>query len=274
MNSILNRINEKEFDDPSRYEGSILLLGKKGLWLLYLGENYLCGYEDKIYTFRTRLSNLVMSDIGRIADLNVHSDAYDLNFAKSYFDENKDNPFALKYILTLMVNGITISKDKVLTQFPPLEKKPEKEVCLARFELMKKKLQPKDAVLMYDRNSGISKKIRDIDKTQWSHLATMYTSRKVMDMTTSGLIEYDVSELDPINYDIALYRHIDNIGLTSFDDWYIRCQQLLSSNMKYNWTGIFKAYLFRKFRFFRFLQDRYSWRDTTPSDILNSNTVV
>lgn len=54
----------------------------------------------------------------------------------------------------------------------------------------------------------------------------------------------------------------------------IRADEQYSRGVRYNWIGLFKAYVFRKFRILRFLKSNSSSKDITVSDLLFSNKLT
>lgn len=228
----------------------------------------------KIYSFRSRIENIINWNLGDFKLLKAPDNSIDRVFLEKYFQENMDNPFAIYFILNLIVNKVIVTEKNVVTQFPPLRQKPSKDICINEFERVKNKVMPGDSIFMFNRESNISRKIRYIDRSQWSHVADMFTNTMIQDLTTSGIQRYDISNLDPYQTDIAVYRQLDSMGKTDYSDWYSYCEETYNRNLKYNWYGILKAYIFRTFPKLLFIKSKFPPKDITLSDLINFNQLV
>lgn len=272
MNRIIEYVDKQKVPkEYSAYDFSFVATEKNLFQGIALTSDVLFTSIRKIYSFRCRVENVINSGLRDVRFYNVPQEQLDRFFLEEYFKENLDNPFAVYFILTQIINGIRVNKESIITQFPPLLQKASKDDCLNKFENLKKKIKPGDQIFMFDRTSNVSRQIRRVDRSQWSHVAMMYTESIVQDMTTSGLQRYDISNLDPHRYDLAVYRAKEFEGRIDFTEWYSKCDDALNENPPYNWSGVGKAWLYRSFPRLRFIKSKVGPKDTTLSDLLSFN---
>ena len=245
---------------------------KSGLMGIVLTKDILFIHENQIISFRIKPENILKTRIKDLTALKFKKeDSIDKDFLEHYFSENNDNPFAAQFIFQLTQRGHKIDESTINTQFPPLVlDKTEDSGLNEKLKQIIQKLQPGDLILMFDRQSNISKKIRQIDFCQWSHSCNVYKGSIVQDMTTSGIMRYDISEINPYTNDIAFYRLID-VNSQEISKIIVEMDRLYEMKPKYNWNGVAKAYLYKKYRMFRFLKPKNTWKGRTGFDLINSN---
>jgi hypothetical protein len=231
--------------------------------------------NKKMTTFRIRLEHEFKSTLGELLNLQAPDRSkIDKNYLSEYFASNFDNPFALKYIFQVLAKEKCLNKESIKTQFPPIQRKPNEDICVERFKKILPKVKMGDLIMTYDRTSRISYYIRKIDGSQWSHCGSMIDNFQIEEMTTSGINRSSLSLLNPYLYDIAVYRPYKLLSPTEEQINVIRRKHdnFFFSGVKYNWSGIFKVLLFKKFpKLFYFLR-----KSTGPtlSDLINSNEFI
>jgi hypothetical protein len=231
--------------------------------------------NKKLTTFRIRLENDIKSSLGKVRILQAPDrDKIDKNYLSEYFTENLDNPFAVKYVFQVLGKGFNLDKNGIRTQFPPLQTKPDRDICKNKFNEILTKVKIGDLIMTYDRSSQVSNYIRKIDGSQWSHCGSMFDEFQIQEMTTEGMERSPLAFLDPHQYDIAVYRPYDFLSSTDeqISEFLLRSEKLYSSGAKYNWNGILKVFLMRKYpKLFRALRKSTG---PTMSDLINSNEFV
>jgi hypothetical protein len=234
---------------------------------LTLKNEIVAQHHKPLYSFRFKPENLYFFNYIKLLKSKGKIDKV---FLENYFNENNDNPFSIQLILDLMFKGIDINKNTVITQFPPLRLKKDINEVKIKFQNLIDNAKPTDQIFMFDRSSRVAQKIREIDFSPWSHVALINNDKIVNDMTTGGIVTYPISDLDPIKYDLALYRinDIESLPKEYFDNIIKRMDYILRKNPKYDWNGIMRAYLFRKFKSLRFIRKK---TDKTLSDMIFSN---
>lgn len=221
-----------------------------------------------IYSYRIKPENFIQIEDIKFLKCKGNIDKLFLN---QYFTENNDNPFSLQLILTLMEKGEDVNQSTVLTQFPPLLFSKDIKETKIKFDYLISQAIFGDIIFMFDRKSRVSQVIREIDFSPWSHVANIYENKLVFDMTTRGIVKYHLSELDPLENDFALYRHYEELSQDKKIWMKKHMDNQITLGIKYNWAAIPRIYLWRKFRFFRFLRKNHRWKDKTLSDIIYSN---
>lgn len=272
MENLISKFDNKELNIKPEIDKYDYISSKKTeIFGISLTKEILCTKYDGIYSFRVKPENVISISIS-IKDLNLFRASkikIDRAFLEEYFLENNDNPFAIQFIFQLINRNIDINKNAVITQFPPVNLNKSYDIDY-KFKSIIPKLKTGDFIFMYNKKSSISKKIRIIDYSQWSHLCLIYKNPIIQDMTTSGMIRYNINEIDIVNYDIAFYR---NVHIEMSDEESIkRMDEIFDMRPTYNWIGVFKALLFRKYKFFRFLSSN-TWKYLTPFDWMNSNSL-
>lgn len=122
-----------------------------------------------------------------------------------------------------------------------------------------------DSVYSYDRDSGISRLIRKIDKCHWSHVGIVDTDKNIVEMTTSGIAKSTFSSLAVPSLDVGLYRlrgrSLDDVEQEKIQKF---IDTALIRQIKFNWLGIFIVFLNKKLGLpFKHLP--------TPADLMYSN---
>ncbi|MGD0589810.1 MAG: hypothetical protein ABSA44_03280 [Bacteroidota bacterium] len=181
-----------------------------------------------------------------------YKNGFDKEYMDHYFHENEDNPYAIQFVMNMTHRSVSFNAASDLTKFPPLfYRKPlpwYKEACdrlLAHAEVG-------DSLFSYDRRSRISKLIRRIDNSPWSHTDTIHLNKEVVGMTVSGYNRNNLAECFDPSMDIALYRYKG--GLTEEQKvsmaLYIEIN-FLSKKIRFAWRDVIKIFLKRNYGLFK-----------------------
>ncbi len=112
----------------------------------------------------------------------------------------------------------------------------------AKWDYLLQSIRPCDIVCTFDSTSLISKAIVSIENGVWSHTAQYVGNGKIVEATTSGVIESEILKYKSKNYRIAVYRLK---GLKNQDEVVHFARTQL--NKRYNYRGVVRLAL-RKLR--------------------------
>lgn len=270
MKAIVNHLENKKVVRKLLIEDFDFLINKKlGIYGICLKKEVICANYKKAFSFRLNTQNITHPE--QFTFLKFQK-IIDIEYLKEYFQFNEDNPFAIYFIFLQLCKGLDINKENVVTQFPPLNITKEQKASLERLNSIVSKSQTGDILFTLDINSYVSQKISQIDYNQFSHMATVYDNGIFQEMTTSGLSRNNIADINPANYDIALYRIIDFKCTQDEKDKMIQfLDKMYEENYLFNWQGLFRAYLFRKYKAFKFLERDHPWKNKTAFDFIFSN---
>lgn len=115
-------------------------------------------------------------------------------------------------------------------------------------ELIQTNKLPGDILLTFDRQSFISKKIKNITSSDFSHAALIVSNSKVLESLPQGVVIDDLSKyLDYSKYYLALFRApVDGSSLVKY------CMKDLGTS--YGWGQIYWLWLMHRFFFNRKFQ--------------------
>lgn len=182
---------------------NILLSRPNHIMGLHLGDGeFLVLQRRHYYSFRIQIRNL--EDMFRRRLFIYHyKNPCDIDYLRAYFDENKDNPFAIENVFRRLRLDEPLSP---LTQFPPLFPEKNANSHARLVETLREKAAPADILFSFSRTSGISQRIRTYDRSQWSHCCTVTNDKSLVDVTTNGVISSTFADYSDPNYDLGLYR--------------------------------------------------------------------
>ena len=159
-----------------------------------------------------------------------------------YFAENCDNPYALFFVLSRLLTGQPIEG---LTQFPPLSY-PKFESGIHHLRDI---ADVGDSVFCFDRESFLSRIIRSVDYSPWSHVGTVIGPNRIVDVTLSGLRQTDFLAFESPSLDVALYRPKQDptpeqkAKIVDFAE-----RSLLARHIRYSWRKAFLIYLRKRWK--------------------------
>ena len=239
--------------------GDIITSPRNHLMGIMLEKDFIAVDVKHFFSFRFKLQN-----IGYLRNIKIARSPIpiDVHFLEDYFFQNNDNPYSVQHVMNCIFNMNTIEH---LTQFPPLYVKKDETHQRDAIEKMMSKAMIGDSVYSYDRNSGISRLIRKIDKGPWSHVGKVDGDKNIVEMTTSGIAKSTFSSLAIPSLDVGLYRLRDRVLDDAEQE---RIQKFLDTalmnQIKFNWRGIFIVFLNKKVGLpFKHLP--------TPADLIYSN---
>ncbi len=260
MRSFLGWIDRKyalpdisEFDPA---EADFFLAPKDHLWGVVLGDEAVVLNYLYHCSFRMKLQNL---EFLQNFALLCAKDRLDKGYVRHYLSENGDNPYGLQNIMNCAKKGTGVRE---LTQFPPLYLKKTRQHQRDGIDRFRAKAKVGDLVFMAPRGSGISALIREFDRCQFSHAGIVHVAGKLLEVTLEGKVISDFGYLYDPDFDVALYRMKQELGLTPEQEAAI--QRIAREHFKYNWLSIARIYLVKKLHL-----ATADW--STPGDILYSN---
>lgn len=193
-------------------------------------------------SFRVRSGNLGYSEDLR---LGKYRGQLDKAYLAVYFDENRDNPYALYHVMRMIYAGQPLTG---LTQFPPLTTvlHGAKEHALA-VETLIGKAELGDVVFSSTPNDAVSSLIRSGDQGQFSHCATYVGNGNVCDAGPSGVVLNCLRDYPPQTR-LALYRlrtpltDEQKSGMAGF------AKRQAEKGCGYNYWGVVKVFLRKRLR--------------------------
>lgn len=209
--------------------------------IVFEGEALVLDYRT-FMSFRVRSGNL-----GYSKDLRFMKSPHQLDksYLTEYFFKNSDNPYALYNVIKAIESG---RPTKDLTQFPPLVIMPRNEEDhRAAIERLLKKAEPGDVVFSSIQRDPLSSLIRKEDQGQFSHCAPYLGNGEVMDIGPGGVVLNSVRDY-PLNMRLALYRLRDPLSEEQKRDMVSFAKQQVEKGLKYNYWGIIKLFLRKKYR--------------------------
>jgi len=229
---------------------------KKGWSGLALTESILVLDTRQMYSFRAQLQNL--DTVQPIMGMKRLSPVDKPNL-EAYFAENRDNPFAVALALRVLGQQIDFQP---LTQLPPLS---YKKVDSA-FGVILEQAEFGDAIFTLDGESALSRLIRRVDRSQWSHVASVSGPGRIVEVTTSGIHETDLATIYTPSLDVGLYRL--KAGLTAEQKATMRALMdlMLAQRVHFSWAKALRIYLARRWR----LPIKHP---PTPSDLICANNL-
>jgi len=106
----------------------------------------------------------------------------------------------------------------------------------------------------FDRSSGISNRIRRIDKGPWSHVALIYRNSNVVEMTTSGISRSKLAEEFKTERDFALYRGKDTVTEEQENKMEEYIRRSLAMHVPFSYLKLGVTFLRKKYGLFRHLR--------------------
>lgn len=184
----------------------------------------------------------------------------DKRLLETYFTENEDNPYGMYNVFNCITQRKTLTE---LTQFPPLSFPKTATTQEENVQRLYDLALPGDGVFTYDRASGISRLIRKYDWGHWSHCGRVDKNKDIVEATTVGVRKSPFSSLCRAALDVGLYRlkEYDQVNMDEMERFY---EIALGNPTKFNWTGMIRAFLRRRYRIpFRFVP--------TPAELMYMN---
>ena len=250
MDKLLNIIerNSKSKNNRYRIDVDIIVSVKNHLMGFRINDEFLILNDKKIFTFRLKYDNIIDKKGFKLKAF-INKNKINMPSLVDYFSFNSDNPFAFKFLISVALRLKKVDSQTINTQFPPLNLKKDNKT-IEKFNRIIMESKTGDSLFTFNRNSNVSKLIRKYDYSQFSHVASVYDNNIIYEMTTSGINRRKISDLNPFEYDIALYRKViefNEIGIKA----YKRSLDIhLIMKVKYNWFKIYKILLIKKFRIF------------------------
>ena len=272
MEKILNHLDKVEIKSFRLTDFDIIISKKRKIVGIALMQDIICRAEKPLFSFRLKIENI--TDLKDFVLLSHKKCSIDRNYLEQYFAENNDNPYGIELIFQILKRGQNITSSTLITQFPPLGLKNNNEKTESKFKVLISKMRAADLLFTSEISSNISKLVRDIDFCPFSHVYGVYNNSGIIQsMTTSGIERGHISMLlDPTKYNIALYRPFPEYSDREILEYQNRKDKQVVINPKYDWVGVIKIFLYKKYKFMRWCKPKFSKR-ITGFDMVYANNL-
>lgn len=252
MQSILKMVDRVPHESSLLYPnlGSVHFITspKNNLMGIHLGKEFLVLDVAHYSSFRIKDCNFNFIEPVQLLS---YKNEFNKEYMEHYFHENEDNPYAIQFVMNMSQRGIAFNADSKITQFPPLfYRKPNQwyhEAC----ERLLNHAEVGDSLFSYSHKSKISRLIRRVDKSPWSHVDMVYTNKQIAGATISGFNNDNLyNSFDPSS-DLALYRVKEPLSEEQKKLIILQIEIRLALKPRYGWGGLFKTFLKKKYGLFR-----------------------
>ena len=260
MKAFLNHLDDErwaiaDINDANLEQCDLFVAPRLKMRGVVLGDEAVVLHARYHCTFRLNLRNLEYLQNYALLSLR---EPLDKKYVATYLAANSDSPYGLQNILNCVDLGVAV---RDLTQFPPLYKPKTAQQQREGIDRIRAAGKSGDMVAVSNRKSGISRRIRELDRSPFSHVGMVYEPGVLAEVTTSGKAISNFNELEDPSYDVALYR-LKAVLLTPEQEALM--QRMWRNPIKYGWWDAIKTYFIRKFR----LPDAES---RTVGDLLYTN---
>jgi permuted papain-like amidase YaeF/Yiix C92 family enzyme len=161
----------------------------------------------------------------------------------SYFAENRDNPYAVIYVIGRMAFRADVTTP--LTQVPPIFTKYSTATARAQAVMrLLKEAKPMD--LVFSRplvSSGVSRLIRLVDRSQFSHVGIYLGQGVTVDSGPGGVHKTSLVEFAETSH-LALYRHREAISEEQRSKMIEFAEKSIGA--PYSWLGLIEVFCRKK----------------------------
>ena len=234
--------DSSNFDYREDADSVCITKPKPGFMGLLFEDNILMVDYKRAMSFRVRYGNLGLHKNPKLFSAK-HRFPRDL--LTEYFRENKDNPYALEYVMGRIASRMDVTTE--LTQVPPMQIRYTSEAQRdATLRMLIEKAQQCDTVFSRPlADSRISTFIRSEDRCQFSHVGIYLGDGETLDAGIDRVTRNSLYELGQQSH-LALYRLRQSIPDDKKKMMMESAQKMIGG--KYNWLGVLEVYLRSKFK--------------------------
>lgn len=246
MNNILSYLESNympiEYDRIINNKGMVKIVSNNLIGLCLKDELLLISSRGPYYSSRIRYENLNNLDVKLIYR---YRETESIVYLEEYFKANKDNPYAVFHIMNFLLRGVSIQES---AQFPPLIVNKDLTAHNKRLSLLIEKAKFGDVLYTYQKDSGVSNLIRQLDYSMWSHVALVVENNVLSEMTINGKREDRMLTgfYDQPNFYLALFR--PKLNEIEKNRYFTRIQKLRNQNIPYALLPLVKAFINHKLR--------------------------
>jgi hypothetical protein len=222
---------------------------KNNLMGVHLGRDFLMLDATHYLSFRIKEGNF---NYIKPVQLFSYRRGFDKDYMEQYFCENEDNPYAIQFVMNLSHRAVSFSAESKITQFPPLFYRKPHQWYQKACERLLAHAEVGDTLFSYNRQSKISRLIRRIDKSPWSHCDTIHANKQIVGMSASGFNRDNLVNCFDPSRDLALYRLKLPLSEEQKALMVLQSEIRLAFKLwRYGWRQVFKVFLRKKYGLFR-----------------------
>jgi hypothetical protein len=225
---------------PGKADVVTILDRKPGCYGLLLANDILMVDYQSAMSFRVNYCNLGMHKRVQALCFRYPFPQFVLN---SYFAENRDNPYAVIYVIGRM--GFREDVNTPLTQVPPISTTYPSATARAEAVMrLLKEAKPMDSVFSRPLvSSGVSTLVRSVDHCQFSHVGVYAGEGVTVDSGPGGVHKTSLVELAKTSH-LALYRYRGPISEEQRSKMLEFVEKSIGA--PYSWLGLIEVFCRKK----------------------------